>query len=45
MDERQQLYNKTFELTHDSLLKELPLDFDPETKKILVEVQSYKCRK
>ncbi len=32
------IYNKTFELSHDSLLEELPLDFDPETKEILVEV-------
>ncbi len=38
MEERQQIYNKTFELSHDSLLEELPLDFDPETKEILVEV-------
>ena len=38
MEERQKLFNQTFDLTNDANLQELPLDFDPETKKVLVEV-------
>jgi hypothetical protein len=38
MEDRQKLYNQTFELDHDKVIDELPLDFDPETKEILVEV-------
>ena len=38
MEERQKLYNKTFELSGHTTLTELPLDFDPQTKTVLVEV-------
>lgn len=38
MEERQKLYNKTFDLKDGVNLKELPLDFDPVTKEVYVEV-------
>lgn len=38
MEEKQQLYNQQFKVKEGDTLKELPLDFDPTTKKVLVEV-------
>jgi len=41
MEERQKLYNKTFDIKDSDNLKELPLDFDPVTKEIYVEVMKF----
>ena len=45
MEEKQKNYNQTFELKEGETLKELPLDFDPETKEILVEVHKNLVKK
>jgi hypothetical protein len=41
MEERQKIYNETFDLTAETQMTELPLDFDPKTKKIFVEVRPW----
>ncbi|XP_059093491.1 transcriptional regulator ATRX-like isoform X2 [Tigriopus californicus] len=45
MEERQQLYNKTFEIKEGETQEELPLDFNEETKEVLVDVPTTLVKK
>ncbi len=45
MEERQKLYNQEFEVKKGDTPKELPLDFDTESKKVLVEVDKKLLKK
>ncbi len=45
MDERQKLYNQQFEVKEGDEMKELPLDFNTESKEVLVEVDKRLVKK